>query len=272
MSFSKRRADYLNFRGLSGLVDRRLSKHLKALYVESLQTTDELIHDTIAALRLSNRLNDTMIIVSADHGEEFMEDGFFGHSIASSSDRLLHVPLMFYCPWLLEPRSIAAPVSLIDILPTVCDLLGYNLPGSARGISLKQLMSSSSEEPAVAETFWERPIFSEAWQTDGFLDRKPGTGSREEIFTVRKHNYKLTAKMTRKHRAGSTVTQDLRLSDWQTGTALDAPSNSQIISELLDALHEHLETEGAFARSLRRRLELQRLSHSMPAIRKAART
>lgn len=271
-AFSRRRLDYLNLRGLSNLVDRRTSRHLKTLYIESMQTADELLGDTLEALRRTGRLDDTLIIVSADHGEEFMEEGYFGHSVPSSSDRLLHVPLMFHCPRLLEPRSIDAPVSLTDILPTACDLLGYPVPDTARGVSLKPLFLAPAADPALSARFWQRPIFSEGWQTEGLLDRKSGAGSSEKVFTVRKGGHKLTVRRSRKHDAECDSVQEVHLSDWQAGVFLDTSTHRDLKDDLLRDLDEHLETEASFADSLRRKLEMQRLRKSAGTVRGISRT
>ncbi|MFC1970285.1 sulfatase-like hydrolase/transferase, partial [Chloroflexota bacterium] len=96
--FTEREVDYLNYRALSGLVDHRISERLRSLYVESLKQTDQLLGEIMASLNANDLLHDTLVIVTADHGEEF-EKKHAGHSPESSSDSLLHVPLIFSCPY-----------------------------------------------------------------------------------------------------------------------------------------------------------------------------
>jgi len=68
----------------------------------------------------------TLIVVTADHGEEMMEKGFYGHG-TSLYNTVIHVPLLFYYP---GSQSVAAgkvpgAVSTLDILPTLNSLLGF---------------------------------------------------------------------------------------------------------------------------------------------------
>ena len=61
--------------------------------------------------------------MTADHGEELMEHGWIGHT-RTLFDELLHVPLIVWLPGVLEPAEIEAPVSLVDIAPSVLSSLG----------------------------------------------------------------------------------------------------------------------------------------------------
>ena len=70
-----------------------------------------------------------VIIVSADHGEEFGDHGGRYHG-TTVYDEQVRVPLVIDVPGLLEPRRVAAPVSLVDLMPTV--LAGLGIPRSPR--------------------------------------------------------------------------------------------------------------------------------------------
>jgi arylsulfatase A-like enzyme len=259
--FSSREADYLNYRAISGLVTRRTCRKLKNLHIESMRRTDELLGDIVEALRTSGRLDDSIVVLTADHGEEFMEEGYFGHLGESSSDVVLHVPLMFHWPKMLGPRTVAAPVSTIDILPTICDLLGFDMPRSSRGTSLKPLLLPAARDPNPEQEFWERPVFSEAWETEGVLDRTPGYDSYKRIFTVRKGKYRL--KVTYERTNENALRQRFDLLDWINSQRLDLKGNRQTVDELTHALHEHIYVEGCFARQLRARVERKRIREAL---------
>lgn len=254
--FSTSTLNYLNYRGLTGFVNRKVCRKLKRLYVESMKTTDRLIGDILDNLRANSLLDSSMIVITADHGEEFMEDGYFGHAEESSSDRLLHVPLIVYCPKLLKPNNISAPVSTIDILPTICALIDHPIPNTCRGASLKEIMLYTPGNSDWDQWFWRRPIFSEAWKTEGLLDRNPGHISRKKIFTVRKGKYKL--KVIQEQISNNTIREKFELTNWTNREKLDIESNNHILQELRHSLHEHIFLEAAFARRILTRAKEQR--------------
>ena len=86
----------------------------------------------------------TLVVVTADHGEEMMEKGFYGHG-TSLYNTVIHVPLMFYYP---GSRSVAAgvvpgAVSTLDILPTLNSLLGFAAIKGLSGQDLSPLLKDA---------------------------------------------------------------------------------------------------------------------------------
>ncbi len=98
----------------------------------------------------------TLIIVTSDHGEQFGEHGLFGH--ANSLYRaVLHVPLVVsYPPKVPAGVSVATPVSLVDLASTVMDLVAAN-PDSHRPFPSRTLVTTWTGGESNAE----RPVFSE---------------------------------------------------------------------------------------------------------------
>ena len=77
------------------------------------------------SLKGADLLNNTLIIITSDHGEHLGEHGLFGHGKSLYSQEL-HVPLVIIPPGgLVNGRVIRAPVSLRDLPATVADVLGY---------------------------------------------------------------------------------------------------------------------------------------------------
>ncbi len=68
----------------------------------------------------------TLIVVTADHGEEMMEKGFYGHG-TTLFNTVIHVPLLFFYPGgkIVVPGKVPSAVSTLDILPTLNSLLGF---------------------------------------------------------------------------------------------------------------------------------------------------
>ncbi len=81
-------------------------------------------------------LDNTLIIVVSDHGEEFWEHGWTGHG-QSVYQELAHGVLMMWNPKLIPtPRRIPESVQLIDVMPSVLDLLAIKQPAVVEGQSL----------------------------------------------------------------------------------------------------------------------------------------
>ena len=102
----------------------------------------EVLHNDWSLEQLSAKLkslgilDNTLIIVVSDHGEEFWEHGWTGHG-QSLYQELAHGVLVFWSPKLLPvPRRVSEPVQLIDVMPTVLDLLGLKIPDVVQGQSL----------------------------------------------------------------------------------------------------------------------------------------
>jgi hypothetical protein len=96
----------------------------------------------------------TVVIVTADHGEEFGDHGGRYHG-TTVYDEQVRVPLVFHAPDLIEPKRIPQPVSLVDLVPTV--LAGYGIPVSprVRGRDLGGALQGKSHDEhgfAFAET------------------------------------------------------------------------------------------------------------------------
>ncbi len=95
----------------------------------------------------------TYIIISADHGEAFGEHGMFNHA-RSAYEELVHVPLFFYAPG-RTGQDLTAPVTLMDIGPSVLDLFGLATPGFWMGQSLLPLIAGKAttlQRPVAVDT------------------------------------------------------------------------------------------------------------------------
>jgi len=127
--------------------------HLLALYDGEIRYTDETIARVLAALRREQLLDDTLVIVTADHGDEFLDHGGKGHQ-HTLYDELIHVPLIIWAPGRLPSgRVIETPVALEDIAPTVLGLLGVSADRQFDGRSLVPLIEGRDGGPP-------RPVLS----------------------------------------------------------------------------------------------------------------
>ncbi len=106
------------------------------MYDESLKYMDQNIAKLFDMLRERGILDhEAVVILHADHGEDFFEHGSLGHE-----QRLFNVnvrvPLIVYSPGRFTPATIEQPVSLIDVAPTILELADIQPPAVYRGKSL----------------------------------------------------------------------------------------------------------------------------------------
>lgn len=102
-----------------------------------------------------NLTNDTIIILTSDHGEELGQRTFLYHG-HSTYDEMIRVPLLFHNPRLFKPRMIdTAQVQLTDLMPTILDLVGLPIPKGVQGRSLKPLLQGKKlNEESYAYSEW----------------------------------------------------------------------------------------------------------------------
>jgi arylsulfatase A-like enzyme len=107
------------------------------LYDNELAYNDRELGRVVQALKRLSLYDNTLIVVTADHGEEFGEHGTFRHG-RSLYDSLLHVPLILKLPRSRQSgRRVGALASNVDIAPTLLDLAGLAPAPGFRGVSLR---------------------------------------------------------------------------------------------------------------------------------------
>jgi len=120
-------------------IGERDLEHLIALYQGEIGWTDAAVGKILDLLAEHRDLDNTLVIITSDHGDEFFEHGGRGHR-HTLFDELLHVPLLVRLPAALRspsaPASFATQVSLSDLLPTILDASGIAIPAEAYGRSL----------------------------------------------------------------------------------------------------------------------------------------
>ena len=129
-------------------------RHLVALYDGEIAWTDTFVGKIRALLEKAGVLDDTVVAVTSDHGDEFFEHGRKAHR-NSLFDEVTKVPLVVRFPRRLPPGLRAVPQTRsIDVGPTLLDMAGLPSPEDVLGSSLLPLIAAgpaARDRPAVAE-------------------------------------------------------------------------------------------------------------------------
>lgn len=130
--------------------------HLRALYDGEVAFEDQQLGRVVSWLREQGRLDNTVFVLTADHGEGFGERGLWSHQTVLYNTAA-RIPLIIRYPRLVPAGGLVQPaVSSIDILPTILGILGVPTPAGVQGQSLLPLIRSQ-------ETGQEREVFSQLW-------------------------------------------------------------------------------------------------------------
>jgi choline-sulfatase len=146
-------------------VSPELRQYFRDLYDGQIRFVDDAIRDVLQGLKLLGRLDNTVFIITADHGEEFWDHGSTEHG-HSMYNELLQVPLIIAGSAIGRQR-IDEPVSLIDVMPTLLDLAeiprdrlnlqgGSLLPGSGALVPNRVLYASGTRYGPEAYCLMQR--------------------------------------------------------------------------------------------------------------------
>jgi arylsulfatase A-like enzyme len=145
--------------------------HLEALYDGEITYHDVHFQAIMDGLERRHLADDTLVIVTSDHGEEFWDHGSVGHG-HSVYEELLHVPMFVRHPGLpagrRAVRELGDDVGLVDVLPTIFEALGLAVPEGVSGRSfLPALLGEGASAPTATVSG-----FMENWRAVTVQDLK----------------------------------------------------------------------------------------------------
>ena len=121
-------------------------QHGSNLYDGDLRANDDQMKLLWEKLQEDGWGEEFVFVFTSDHGEEFFEHGGTSHGY-SLYDEMIRVPLMIYAPGLLpEGVRVRTPVRSLDLFPTLCDLLGFEIPETVVGESLVPLIHGEARD------------------------------------------------------------------------------------------------------------------------------
>ena len=152
------------------------TQHLIDLYDAGLRQLDADLAALLEWLQDTPRGRETLVVITSDHGEEFLDHGGVLHS-HTLYEELVRIPLIVVGPGIKANHVVRGAVSLVDVMPTAVPLLTGSAPAATAGWNLGPWLRSEQTAPT-------RPIFSEADRWYAMRD-----GQRRRM--VRRDNLKL---------------------------------------------------------------------------------
>lgn len=157
-----------------------------AAYDAAVAKSDHLLSRLISGLEEMDRFANTIVVVTADHGETLGERELFATHDSNLLEPTIRVPLLIRIPG-REPGEVDAVTRSIDLVPTLGDLVGLGVPSDLHGESLVPLLEGEELNlPAFSET---RTKVAERGEFERYRLLVPGVEGK--IRSIRRENYKL---------------------------------------------------------------------------------
>ncbi len=129
-------------------------KRVRDLYDAEVYFADHLFGALIDHLRQQGALDNTIILVTADHGEEFMDHGQVQHN--ALYEELVRIPMLIRHPVHAAGTRTDVPFVNIDMLPTIASIIGADVPGDLDGVDLRAPIDYNRHRIVTAMTNHER--------------------------------------------------------------------------------------------------------------------
>jgi arylsulfatase A-like enzyme len=113
---------------------------VRNLYDGEIFFADQLFGQLMAKLESLGLKENTLVVVTADHGEEFMDHGQLQHN--AQYQELIRIPLIIFHPGVSQGARTDAPYLNVDLLPTLASIAGIRYPEVADGIDLTRAYRS----------------------------------------------------------------------------------------------------------------------------------
>jgi len=207
---------------------------LRALYRAEIAYLEEKIEEIVDLLKAEGEWEDTLFIVTSDHGENIGEHGLMDHQYALY-DTLLHVPL-FVHGGPFEDDEIDDLVQLVDLPPTILDVLDIDVPDAReqfQGISFHP-DADETREYAVAEYMAPQPSMDALEKRVGDLPDPVHTYDRS-LRAIRTDQYKYI-----RGSDGTTELYDIQSDPGETNDLSD--THEAVVADLDTTLEEWLDS------------------------------
>jgi len=133
---------------------------LRHVYYRLVEKVDAQIGQILTALRETGQEANTIVVATSDHGD--MAGAHELNQKHSLYDESARVPLIFAGPGVAAGHVAGTPVSLVDVLPSLCDLAAIDAPEDLPGVTLRPALQNADfdRKPVVVESSWGEEISS----------------------------------------------------------------------------------------------------------------
>jgi arylsulfatase A-like enzyme len=133
---------------------------LRSRYDENVAYVDEVVGNFLHWLDQTGRLDRSIVIVSADHGESF-EHGWYMHTGPYVFNGLIRIPLLVHLPGQKQGSRVSVAAEQVDLLPTIMELIGGQIPAWNEGTSLVPALQN--------QPLPQRALFSMSLETNSMF-------------------------------------------------------------------------------------------------------
>jgi len=214
---------------------------LHRLYRQEVEFADRQIGRLIATLQSTGLWEDSLVVFVADHGEGLGDSGRFAH-VDHLYDQTLRVPLVLVSPGRLTPGAVVpTTVRVIDVMPTVLEILGVDPPSGMMGETLLPLLENpGNDRPSVAMTFQpQAKLDRRAVVSNGFKYIWTVESDDRELYDLSKDPFELENLIQEEPELAGVMHEDLLLA-----LALDQADEFARPAELSQEEIEELEALG----------------------------
>lgn len=157
---------------------------IKNRYINSVHHLDMQFGRIFEYLKTHHLLDNTIVVLIGDHGEEFMEHGFWGHN-STFVDQQVRTPLVIYTPK-MKPLVSDQMTSHMDVIPTLMPLLGVTNPSSDYAIGYDLLKGEKRTHTYISD--WDKVAYvdddvkiTQPVNGKGFVMLKASKGNDEPL-------------------------------------------------------------------------------------------
>ena len=187
---------------------------IRALYDGCTRQFDDCVGRVLAALKRNGLEDSTIVIVTADHGDDLYEPGVtLGHGLTfNGGGQANHVPMIMHFPG-LAPRVIPETVRMLDIMPTLADWIGVAKPAVWEGQSFAGWLKGG-EPPVVRPFYGETGFPFIQFKVPGI--ERPKLPPMDELTSIDPaYNYQFVLKEQYRERLVAAKQRCLRTASWK---------------------------------------------------------
>jgi arylsulfatase A-like enzyme len=162
---------------------------LISLYRAEVEYVDDSLGEVFRTLEEEGLLDNTLVIITADHGEEHFEHGRYGHTKTHYTE-VMSIPLIIRALD-VAPAICDYPVSLVDLMPTVLSYTGAGIPDEVSGRDILYSVGTESVQFEKRVVFFDQsgecnPVLKSIYISPYILTRRGNEGYRYDFIDTRR--------------------------------------------------------------------------------------